>query len=124
LDERSPSDEQELRENFLSWDELFGIMSGCFSWYSISKLSVELSFLIEPFMGVPCIEAFLTVKISENQFDDEKEYLHSIVINALSKIALLVITSSNVYYLNKQAGDETTDLSLAVISFSYQLFLG
>jgi hypothetical protein len=42
-------------------------------------------------------------------------------------MALVVITNSIVYYLNKQAGwsgDETAGISLAVISFSYQLFLG
>lgn len=43
---------------------------------------------------------------SENQFDDEK-IMFTLPLSSMqhSKIALdLVITSSNVYYLNKQAG--------------------
>ena len=67
----------------------------------MSKLSVELSFLTEPFVGIPCIEAFLTVKTNLTM---KKNVYIAIVINALSKMALVVITSSNVYYLNKQAG--------------------
>jgi hypothetical protein len=65
LDEAIPSDEQELEENFLSWDMLLGFVSESLSCETKSQFSIEMFFLTTLFMGIPFaaprMEAFLVV---------------------------------------------------------------